>query len=67
MSNTIGYGAAAIRAGDVKYQQAMVEMLKKSAQTPEKANSKADADKIAAEQTAKHRAADSGHAVDVKA
>lgn len=38
MSNEIGYGAAAIRAGEVKYQQAMVDMLKKAAAEPKTAD-----------------------------
>jgi len=35
MSNEIGYGAAAIKAGEVKYQQSMVELVKQSAKKPE--------------------------------
>ncbi len=31
MSNDIGYGAAAIRAGDAKYQHSLVDLLKQSA------------------------------------
>jgi hypothetical protein len=35
MSNDIGYGAAAIRAGDVKYQQRIVDLLKEAAKPAE--------------------------------
>ena len=37
MSSSIGYGAAAIRAGDVKYQQSLVNLLKDAAKAPEAA------------------------------
>lgn len=40
MSNDIGYGAAAIKAGEVRYQQSMVDLLKQSA---EKKDSKSEA------------------------
>lgn len=35
MTSEIGYGAAAIKAGEVKYQEAMVKMLKEAAKQPE--------------------------------
>jgi hypothetical protein len=35
MSSEIGYGYQAIKAGEVKYQQAMVDLVKKSAEKPE--------------------------------
>ncbi len=31
MSNDIGYGAAAIKAGDVKYQQSLIDLMKQAA------------------------------------
>lgn len=35
MSSDIGYGAASIRAGEVKYQQRMVDLLKQAAKPAE--------------------------------
>jgi|GEM_PF-1300147 len=35
MSSEIGYGAAAIRSGEVRYQQSVVELMKQSAKKPE--------------------------------
>jgi hypothetical protein len=37
MSSSIGYGAAAIRAGDAKYQQSLVNLLKDAAKQPDEA------------------------------
>ncbi len=35
MSSEIGYGASAIKAGETRYQQALVNLLKESAKKPE--------------------------------
>jgi len=37
MSSSIGYGAAAIRAGDVKYQQSLINLVKDAAKEPDTA------------------------------
>ena len=37
MISSIGYGAAAIRAGNVKYQQSLVNLLKDAAKPPDDA------------------------------
>ena len=37
MSSSIGYGAAAIRAGDVKYQQSLINLVKDAAKEPDSA------------------------------
>lgn len=61
MSNTIGYGAAAIRAGEVKYQQSLVDLMKQAAEKPEKDRT------AAAEETAKPADEKVGRNVDIKA
>jgi len=35
MSSEIGYGASAIKAGETRYQQAVVNLLKDAAKKPE--------------------------------
>ena len=47
MSSSIGYGAAAIRAGDVKYQQSLVNLLKEAAKQPDEAKAEQPASKSA--------------------
>lgn len=56
MSNDIGYGAAAIRAGDAKYHQRLVDLMKQAAKPAEDV-------KPAAQSTAPA----AGHTLDVKA
>ena len=58
MSSSIGYGAAAIRAGDVKYQQSLVNLLKEAAKQPDEAKT---------EQPAPSQADHVGKHLDVKA
>ena len=60
MSNDIGYGAAAIKAGDVKYQQSLVDLLKQSAQQPEKTSTQSAA-------AAKYADVQKGRNLDIKA
>ena len=47
MSSSIGYGAAAIRAGEVKYQQSLVNLLKEAAKQPDEAKTEQPASKSA--------------------
>lgn len=55
MSNDIGYGAAAIRSGDVKYQASLVDLLKQAGDNkPEK-------------HTVPEAKPAEGHTVDIKA
>ena len=58
MSSSIGYGAAAIRAGEVKYQQSLVNLLKEAAKQPDAAKT---------EQPAPSHADHVGKNLDVKA
>ena len=60
MSNDIGYGAAAIKAGEVRYQQSLVDLLKQSAQKPERTDTQSAA-------AAKYADAQVGQNVDIKA
>lgn len=60
MSNSIGYGAAAIKAADVNYQQNLVELLKQAAQKPEKTDTQPAP-------TAKYADTQKGRYLDVKA
>ena len=60
MSNEIGYGAAAIKAGEVKYQQSLVDLLKQAAQKPEQTDAKSAT-------AAKYADAQVGQHLDVKA
>jgi hypothetical protein len=47
MSSSIGYGAAAIRAGDAKYQQSLVNLLKDAAKQPDEPKTEQPAPKSA--------------------
>lgn len=53
MSSEIGYGAAAIRSGEVRYQQSLVELMKQSAKKPETEASSDTAKSKPAEHTGK--------------
>jgi hypothetical protein len=63
MSNDIGYGASAIRAGEVKYQQKLVDLMRQAA-TKKPANDAAPAE---AKASAKPADANVGRSVDIKA
>ena len=63
MSSEIGYGAAAIRAGEVKYQQKLGDLMKQAA-TKKPANDDAASKPVAASKPADTQV---GRNVDVKA
>jgi hypothetical protein len=61
MASEIGYGAAVIKAGEVKYQQALVNMMKQAAQ-------QADTNQQSAQQSAKSQPPEhAGKNVDISA
>jgi len=66
MSSSIGYGAAAIRAGEVNYQQSLVNLLKEAAKQPDEAKTK-QSDAAKTEQPAPKHADHVGKKLDVKA
>ena len=61
MSNDIGYGASAIKAGEVKYQQSLVDLMRQAA-TKKPAN-----DSTATTPAASQPPSGTGTQVDVKA
>jgi hypothetical protein len=53
MSSEIGYGYSAIKAGETRYQQALVDLVKESAQKSD-ANASTEQSKSAPPQMGKH-------------